>query len=237
MTHVDEKDWYETIPFADGITLIHEPWIKPFFRCNMWHIRGRDRDVLVDSGLGHFPLRRNVPLLSERPIVCVASHAHFDHIGCHHEFGQCWIHQAEAHILREPRAEWTLADPYATDAMFLRMPQGWDASAYKVKSVTAERLLSDGDVIDLGDRQFEVIHTPGHSPGGIALYEAATRTLIAGDIIYDGDLVIDTFHSNRDDYRRSLECLARLPVSIVHGGHFTSFGPMRLKQIIDAHLG
>jgi glyoxylase-like metal-dependent hydrolase (beta-lactamase superfamily II) len=203
----------------------------------MWHIRGRDRDVLVDSGLGHFPLRRNVPLLSEGPIVCVASHAHFDHIGCHHEFGQCWIHPAEAHILQEPRAEWTLADAYANDAMFQRMPQGWDAAAYKVKGVTPDRLLSDGDVIDLGDRQFEVIHTPGHSPGGIALYEAATGTLIAGDIVYDGDLVTDTFHSNLDDYRRSLERLARLSISIVHGGHFPSFGPTRLKQIIDTHLG
>ncbi|MHA6688158.1 MBL fold metallo-hydrolase [Mesorhizobium sp. A556] len=106
-----------------------------------------------------------------------------------------------------------------------------------MKSVAPDQLLSGGDVIDLGDRQFEVIHTPGHSPGGIALYEVATRTLIAGDIVYDGDLVTDAFHSNRDDYRRSLERLARLPVSIVHGGHFPSFGPTRLKQIIDAYLG
>ena len=42
---------------ADGVTLIHEPWIKPFFRCNIWHVRGRDRDLLFDSGLGHVSLR------------------------------------------------------------------------------------------------------------------------------------------------------------------------------------
>jgi len=68
-----------------------------------------------------------------------------------------------------------------------------DASVYRVKSVTAERLLSDGDAINLGGRRFEVIHTPGHSPGAIALYEAATGTLIASDIVYDGDLVADAF--------------------------------------------
>ena len=28
--------------------------MTPFFRCNMWHIRGRDRDLLVDTGLGAF---------------------------------------------------------------------------------------------------------------------------------------------------------------------------------------
>ena len=37
-TEVDKK--------ADGISLIHEPWIKPFFRCNIWHVRGRDRDIV-----------------------------------------------------------------------------------------------------------------------------------------------------------------------------------------------
>ena len=42
--------WYETIRMADDVTLVHEPWIKPFFRCNMWHVRGRDRDLLFDSG-------------------------------------------------------------------------------------------------------------------------------------------------------------------------------------------
>ena len=83
---VGARDWYETIRMADDVTLIHEPWIKPFFRCNMWHVRGRDRDLLFDTGLGHFSLRRHVPLVTGRPIVCVASHTHFDHIGSHHEF-------------------------------------------------------------------------------------------------------------------------------------------------------
>ena len=45
---------------GDGVTLIHEPWIKPFFRCNIWHVRGRDRDLLFDTGLGHVSLRRHV---------------------------------------------------------------------------------------------------------------------------------------------------------------------------------
>jgi len=43
MLTVKANEWYETIRMADNVTLIHEPWIKPFFRCNMWHVRGRDR--------------------------------------------------------------------------------------------------------------------------------------------------------------------------------------------------
>jgi hypothetical protein len=41
------EEWYEVIPMGEGITLIHERWI--IFRCNMWHVRGRDRDLLFAS--------------------------------------------------------------------------------------------------------------------------------------------------------------------------------------------
>ena len=191
---VSAGHWYETIAFADGVTLIHEPWIKPFFRCNIWHVRGRDRDLLFDSGLGHFSLRTHVPLVSERPLTCVASHTHFDHIGCHHEFGACAVHMAEAHVLTDPRNDWTLADRYATDEMFDALPEGWDQASYRVRPARLGRALEQGDVISLGDRAFEVIHTPGHSPGGIGLFERATGIFLSGDILYDGPLIetVDT---------------------------------------------
>jgi glyoxylase-like metal-dependent hydrolase (beta-lactamase superfamily II) len=228
--------WYETQSMADGITLIHEPWIKPFFRCNMWLVRGRDRDLLVDTGLGAVPLRRSVPLLTGRPILCVASHTHYDHIGSHHEFADRCVHCAEAAILADPRNDLTLADPYVTDEMFDGLPPDWDAAAYRVLPAAAGRLLIDGDIIDLGDRSFEIIHTPGHSPGGIALWEAATGTLLSGDIVYDGPLIDDAYHSQLDDYVASLERLLRLPVSVVHGGHFPSFGQDRLRVVIADYL-
>ncbi|TIT32768.1 MAG: MBL fold metallo-hydrolase, partial [Mesorhizobium sp.] len=84
--------------------------------------------------------------------------------------------------------EWTVADRYATDAMFDCQPQDWDTARYKILPAPAGRLLEGGDVVDLGDRAFEVIHTPGHSPGGIALFEKKTGILLSGDIIYDGPL-------------------------------------------------
>jgi glyoxylase-like metal-dependent hydrolase (beta-lactamase superfamily II) len=236
MLEVDANHWYETIRFGDDVSLIHEPWIKPFFRCNMWHVRGRDRDLLFDTGLGHFSLRAHVPLVSERPLTCVASHTHFDHIGSHHEFSGCCVHSAEAEILADPRNEWTCADRYATDEMFDRRPKGWDQSAYQVKAAKAERLLSDGDVIDLGNRAFEIVHTPGHSPGGIGLFERKTGIFLSGDIVYDGPLIEDVYHSSISDYVQTFECIAALDVSVVHGGHFPSFGAIRYRQLIDEYL-
>lgn len=233
---VNADQWYEVVPMGDGVSLIHEPWIKPFYRCNMWHVRGRERDLLLDSGLGVVPLRRSVALLAERPLLCIASHAHFDHIGSHHEFPNRFIHEAEAAILADPRREWTLADRYATDDMFDAAPPGWDASTYRIPPAPASRSLEEGDVLDLGDMAFEVIHTPGHSPGGIALWEARRGILFSGDIVYDGPLIDDTYHSNIENYETSLRRLARLPVQVVHGGHFPSFGRTRLIQLIDGYL-
>jgi glyoxylase-like metal-dependent hydrolase (beta-lactamase superfamily II) len=236
MLTVDAKHWYETIRMGDDVTLIHEPWIKPFFRCNMWHVRGRDRDLLFDTGLGHFSLRQHVPLVTERALTCVASHAHFDHIGSHHEFPGCCVHHAEAHILQDPRNDWTLADPYATDEMFDRQPAGWDQSRYQVKPAVVDRQLHAGDVVDLGDRVFEVIHTPGHSPGGIGLFERKTGIFLSGDVIYDGPLIDDAYHSDISSYVATLEKLRALPVRIVHGGHFPSFGAIRFHQLIEEYL-
>ena len=116
-------------------------------------------------------------------------------------------------------------------------PHGWDSAAYRVRPCPATAFVEDGDVVDLGDRHFEVIHTPGHSPGGIALFERATGTLIAGDIVYDGDLIDDTFHSDKTAYRTSLARVAALPARIVHGGHFQSFGPTRLTQLVTGYKG
>lgn len=233
---IDAGHWYETIRMGDGVTLIHEPWIKPFFRCNIWHVRGRDRDLLFDTGLGHFSLRRHVPLVTERKLTCVASHTHFDHIGCHHEFPDRCVHPAEAGILADPRNEWTVADRYATDEMFDGMPHGWDTKRYRILPAPAGRLLEQGDILDLGDRAFEVIHTPGHSPGGIALYENRTGILFSGDIVYDGPLIDDVYHSDIDDYVETLLRLRDLDVSVVHGGHFPSFGRVRYRQLVDEYL-
>ena len=138
------------------------------------------------------------------------------------------VHAAEAEILADPRNDLTLADRYATDAMFDVLPEGWDQSRYRVMPADVGRVLAHGDVIDLGDRAFEVVHTPGHSPGGIGLFEAKTGIFLSGDVVYDGPLIDDAYHSDIPAYVETMERLRALPVSIVHGGHFPSFGPVRL---------
>lgn len=219
---------------GDGVTLIDEPAILPFYRCNVWHVRGRDGDMLVDSGMGVVSLRRNVALVTERPLQAVASHNHFDHVGCHHEFDCRLCHAAEAHLLRAPTRENTFADRYLTDAIFTVLPPApYRPETYAVTAAPATRLLWDGDIVDLGDRQFEVIHTPGHSPGGIALWEAATGILFSGDIVYDGELIEGTSATEQRQYREAMARLLALPVRVVHGGHFPSYSGARHRAMIE----
>lgn len=237
MERAKPQDWWRIRTLSDGVTWIDEPHILEFYRCNLWHVRGRDGDMLVDSGMGVVSLREWVPLVTEKPLQAVASHTHFDHIGCHHEFPCRLCHAAEAEILAAPTPANTFSDKYVADAIFTALPpQPYLSTAYAVKAAPATRILRDHDVVDLGDRHFEVIHTPGHSPGGIALWEAASGILFSGDIVYDGPLIEGTTPQEMTDYHASMVRLYDLPVRLVHGGHFPSYDGARHRQIIGDWL-
>ncbi len=231
------QDWYRTKRFSDDVTLIYEAWIKEYYRCNIWHVKGRDRDMLVDSGMGIVSLREHIPFLTGKPCLAVASHTHFDHIGAHHEFEHRLVHPAEADIISNPDRYSTLIDVYVSDEMFTQLPPlPYQSAEYCVKKAAATRFIEDGDTIDIGDRQFEVLHTPGHSPGGVALFERQTGILFSGDVVYDGTLIDDNYHSDLEDYYRSMIRLLELPVTIVHAGHFESYDRARHRAIIRTWL-
>lgn len=237
MRRIEPAAWYRTRRLDDDVTWIDEPFIREAYRCNIWHVRGRERDLLVDSGWGVVSLREYVPLVTEKPLLAVASHTHFDHIGGHHVFAERWVHGGEAVPLAAPTRLNTLVEPYLTDAVFDALPPEPYASAtYCPRAAPATRLLWDGDVVDLGDRAFEVVHTPGHSPGGITLFEPSTGILFTGDLVYDGPLVEDCPGADLAAYARSMRRLLDLPVRVVHGGHFPSFSGERLRALLHGWL-
>ena len=241
MTHthapLSADQWYASAAHPSGVTQIYEQYIGVFFRCNIWHVRGRDRDLLFDSGSGIVSLIEQFPWLGGKPLLAVASHSHFDHIGNHHEFTDRACHPLEADILAAPSPDRTLADRYAKLEMFERLPPGgFDAATYRVKPAPAARMLEQGDIIDLGDRHFDVLHVPGHSPGSIALWERERGLLLSGDAVYDGPLIDDAYHSNPEDYVATMQRLRELPVNVVHGGHYPSFGRDRFRELIDDYV-
>jgi len=244
--------WFERRHLDDGITLLWEPHVSPFLRCNIWHVRGRDRDMLVDTGLGVASLREAAAELLQKPVTAVATHIHYDHVGGLHEFDTRLVHAAEAAQMADyhefaslytdqlpaPVARYLRAmDAAAPDLLIDALPHdGFDPARYAITPVRATRVLEQGDVVDLGDRAFEVLHLPGHSPGSIGLWEAASGTLFSGDAVYDGALLDDLPGSDVADYIRSMRRLLALPVTVVHGGHEPSFGRDRLRALALEYL-
>ena len=231
------ESWYKIERLSDDVTLISEQFIEPYYRCNIWHVRGRDRDLLIDSGMGVVSLRRQVALVAERPLVGGARPRQLDHNGNPIEFPARANKQKEAHILANPTQHATVADVYAPKEMFLALPPGgYEQAAYRIEPAPATRLLNEGDAIDLGDRHFEVLHLPGHSPGSIGLWEAKTGIFFSGDAIYDGPLSDQCYHSHIPTYLQTMERLRRLKPRIVHGGHFPSFDGKRYMALIEEYV-
>ena len=88
--------WFERRRIDDDITLLFEPHVDRFLRCNIWHVRGRDRDAMIDTGLGIASLREAAADLLEKPVVAVATHIHYDHVGSLHEFETRVVHRIES---------------------------------------------------------------------------------------------------------------------------------------------
>ncbi|WP_436533628.1 MBL fold metallo-hydrolase [Actinoplanes sp. HUAS TT8] len=240
-------NWYETTRVTDDLTVITEPHVHPLLRANIWHLRGRDRDLVVDAGLGVVPLRPELPYLFDRDPILVLTHAHLDHMGAATEFPDVRAHPLEPVGDPLPGTLRT-ADLAALlgldltggpDLMITARPfPDYDPAGYRLLPV-ASGPLADGDRIDLGDRELTALHLPGHTPGSLALFDPADGTLFSGDVIYDldeGEQLLDEIHgADIADYVASLARLAELPVTVVRPGHGPSFGRPRLIELIDGY--
>lgn len=141
------------------------------------------------------------------PVVIINTHGHFDHVGgnaylMRETDADLLLHVADLHFLQEAREH---ADMWGME--FEDSPE-------------PTRLLKGGEVLSVGEMELEILHTPGHSPGGISIY--IPGHVFTGDALFEGSIGrTDLAGGNFDELISSIrEKLLVLPgETIVHPGH------------------
>lgn len=243
---MSEHGWFATTRLAEDTYLIGEP---P--HVNSYLIIGRDRAILFDTGMGIANIRQVVEGLTDRPLLVVNSHYHFDHIGGNSLFSDIAIHEAgAASMAEEVRQEWLTAYGEFTARMlesfqlyrdadhgFFHMltnqitardlPADFDFAKWRIPPSVPTSLLHDGDVLDLGGRALEVFHTPGHTPDCICLLDTGSGALFAGDTLTTGPHYAHMPDSDLAIFTASTHRLAadvRPRISTVYPAHILRYG-------------
>ncbi|MFC1927816.1 MBL fold metallo-hydrolase, partial [Chloroflexota bacterium] len=145
---------------------------------HVYLIKGDTKNVLIDTGVaGKFPaLKRRLAEAGVRARdinLIVLTHEHYDHIGATAFFHRTAV--VAAHRLAANKVE--LQDEFVTMRKYRDRPS---------KPFWVDVWLEDGSMIDLGNYELEVIHTPGHTSGCICLYEPRAGLLFTGDTVFAG---------------------------------------------------
>lgn len=230
------SDWF-TIDTIDPDTYIlseYRHWEEP----HCYLLNGGRRSLLIDTGLGISNIWEEVRRLTDKPVAAVATHVHWDHIGGHKYFPEFYAHPAELDWLRGefPLSIETVREMAADRC---RLPQGFDLSSYTLFQGQPARLLEDGDVIDLGGRTLQALHTPGHSPGHLCFWEAERGYLFTGDLVYLDILFAYYPSTDPEAYLASLEKLEALQgvERVFPGHHSLDIRPEILGRMGDALRG
>ena len=230
--------YYNIFKISEGISLIQEIYVANFMRCNIWHVRGKEFDLIIDTGMGLSSLKKFIIDEIDKPIISVITHSHFDHCGSLHEFENRLGHKSEAKIIQNMRNEDIVFSGAWKEIQIIdkvKFPN-YEGNTFHVTPTTLTGFLDEGDVIDLGNRTFKILHLPGHSPGSIGLLDTKSKELFSGDALYDGELLDEFYHSDKTLFKKTLNRLKNLDVEIFHGGHFPSFNKKRAHKIIETYL-
>jgi len=202
-------------------------------------VLGKRKAVLIDSGLGIGNVKKLAEEFTRLPITIVNTHSHYDHVAQNYMF-------SEVAIFDTPSARQVAKNGYSKTDMFHLLADGmlhkplpgdFDPENYHVPPFNVTWWLKNGDVMDLGDRKLEVMHTPGHSSDSICLLDRNAKLLWTGDTFYTGALYLHLPGSDLDAFISSYEKLiAVYPLyeKLMPSHNEPSVDKAILKEVLEA---
>lgn len=170
-------------------------------------VEGAERALLIDAGTKIADLDKIAASLTSKPITLVATHVHPDHTGSAvNLFPEIYINAADMVNV-----------------------------ASMMKDYKGEiKYLVDGEIIDLGGRQIEVVFTPGHTPGSTTFFDKAAGYGFSGDSFGSGNLLLITnFQTLQLTCQRIREYMAANGIRKLYPGHYHGGNPELPQRIAD----
>jgi glyoxylase-like metal-dependent hydrolase (beta-lactamase superfamily II) len=174
---------------------------------SLYLIEGNDRAILIDAGTQIADLDKIVASITSKPVTLVATHVHPDHTGSAiNDFPAIYIAPGDTVYI-----PFMMAD-------------------YKGEV----RFLKDGEILDLGGRQLEVVFTPGHTPGSVTFIDTKAVYGFSGDSFGSGNLLLFVDFSTLIATCEKMEAAMRKHnVNQLYPGHFMGLNPETPQRIRD----
>ena len=173
---------------------------------SLYLVEGNDRAVLIDAGTRVPGLDKIVAGITSKPVTMILTHGHGDHVGGVGPFPEVWIAPADEPMLRNSQ----------------RRYKG------EVKHLT------DGETIDLGGRQLEVMFTPGHTSGSVTFFDKANHYGFSGDAFGSTNLLVFTYLSNVKASAAKVEKYMKdNDIRFLYPGHYSGDNLESPKRVTD----
>ncbi len=231
-----DEPWFEIYPIRPGVFAFYEP--KQFEEVISYLILGEKRALLFDTGLGVGKISAAVARLTSLPVTVINSHTHFDHVGGNAEFQEIWNRDLP-YTRRNMRGESNIysRDALAPERLCGTLPPGTTSKSYSIRPWKSTHTLRDGERVDLGGRELEVIFAPGHTPDSVVLLDRKNGLLFTGDTFYPGPIYLFVPETDFAAYARSVAQLAALEsqIKLLLPAHNVPVAqPFYLKRLADA---
>jgi glyoxylase-like metal-dependent hydrolase (beta-lactamase superfamily II) len=181
------QDWFEVYEIAADLFVFHEPGHYEATIVNL--LIGEQKAALIDTGCGIGNLRQAVEEVTNKPVIVINTHTHLDHLGSNRQFDEIAMfdHPLSRHVAEEGVAHQILQTEILAENLVTKpWPRGFEPRSVSIPPYRVSHWLRDGEQVNLGGRDLEVIHTPGEAPDHICLLDRADRSLFCGDILLHG---------------------------------------------------